>query len=67
MLKTPIPNPNIRQLPTFISIAEERLHLQQRLAAAFRLFSRFGFDEGIAGHWRLIIPRLKTYICTNQI
>ncbi|MFM7406910.1 MAG: class II aldolase/adducin family protein [Cuspidothrix sp.] len=50
MTQTPIPNPNIRQLPTFKSIAEERLHRQQRLAAAFRLFSRFGFDEGIAGH-----------------
>ena len=29
---------------------EERLHLKQRLAAAFRLFGRFGFDEGVAGH-----------------
>jgi ribulose-5-phosphate 4-epimerase/fuculose-1-phosphate aldolase len=50
MIETPIPNPNIRQIPTFNSIPEERLHRQQRLAAAFRLFSRFGFDEGIAGH-----------------
>ena len=29
---------------------EERLHLKQRLAAAFRIFGRFGFDEGVAGH-----------------
>ena len=29
---------------------EERLHRKQRLAAAFRLFSKFGFDEGVAGH-----------------
>ena len=36
--------------PTFTSVAEERLHRKQRLAAAFRLFSRFGFDEGVAGH-----------------
>ena len=28
----------------------ERLYRKQRLAAAFRLFSRFGFDEGVAGH-----------------
>lgn len=27
-----------------------RLHLKQRLAASFRLFGRFGFDEGVAGH-----------------
>jgi ribulose-5-phosphate 4-epimerase/fuculose-1-phosphate aldolase len=50
MIETPIPNPNIGQLPIFNSIPEERLHRQQRLAAAFRLFSRLGFDEGIAGH-----------------
>src|ERR1700731_1087996 len=36
--------------PTFDSIEDERLHRKQRLAAAFRLFSRFGFDEGVAGH-----------------
>ncbi|HMH07681.1 MAG TPA: class II aldolase/adducin family protein [Terriglobales bacterium] len=36
--------------PTFATSAEERLHRKQRLAAAFRLFSRFGFDEGVAGH-----------------
>ena len=28
----------------------ERLARKQRLAAAFRLFARFGFDEGVAGH-----------------
>jgi ribulose-5-phosphate 4-epimerase/fuculose-1-phosphate aldolase len=32
------------------SVAEERLHRKQRLAAALRLFSRFGFDEGAGGH-----------------
>jgi ribulose-5-phosphate 4-epimerase/fuculose-1-phosphate aldolase len=36
--------------PAFESPAEERLHRKQRLAAAFRLFSRFGFEEGVAGH-----------------
>lgn len=36
--------------PTFNSPAEERLHRKQRLAATFRLFSKFGFDEGVAGH-----------------
>jgi ribulose-5-phosphate 4-epimerase/fuculose-1-phosphate aldolase len=35
---------------TFATAAEERLHRKQMLAAAFRLFSRFGFDEGVAGH-----------------
>jgi ribulose-5-phosphate 4-epimerase/fuculose-1-phosphate aldolase len=32
------------------SIAARRLHLKQRLAASFRLFARFGYDEGVAGH-----------------
>ena len=32
------------------TIAGKRLHLKQRLAAAFRLFARYGFDEGVAGH-----------------
>jgi ribulose-5-phosphate 4-epimerase/fuculose-1-phosphate aldolase len=36
--------------PEFTSVEDERLHRKQRLAAAFRLFSRFGFDEGVAGH-----------------
>jgi len=36
--------------PSFTSVEEERLHRKQRLAAAFRMFSRAGFDEGVAGH-----------------
>lgn len=41
----PVPRP-----PQFATAAEERTHRKQRLAAAFRLFSKFGFDEGVAGH-----------------
>ena len=37
-------------IPTFATAEETRLHRKQRLAAAFRLFSKFGFDEGVAGH-----------------
>jgi len=36
--------------PVFATVEEERLHRKQRLAAGFRLFSKFGFDEGVAGH-----------------
>ena len=42
--------PNLAFLPTFDSVEAERLHRKQRLAASFRLFGKFGFDEGIAGH-----------------
>jgi ribulose-5-phosphate 4-epimerase/fuculose-1-phosphate aldolase len=46
----PDSTPVVLTPPEFASPAEERLHRKQRLAAAFRLFSRFGFDEGVAGH-----------------
>ncbi len=36
--------------PTFATVEDERLHRKQRLAAAFRMFSKCGFDEGVAGH-----------------
>ncbi len=30
---------------------DERVFRKQRLAAALRIFGRFGFDEGVAGHF----------------
>src|SRR5580698_9149693 len=36
--------------PKFDNVEDERAHRKQRLAAAFRLFGHFGFDEGVAGH-----------------
>jgi len=36
--------------PTFESVADERQHRKERLAAALRLFAKFGFEEGVAGH-----------------
>ena len=41
----PLPSP-----PAFESVDEERRHRKERLAAAFRLFGKFGFEEGVAGH-----------------
>ena len=43
-------NPPLPSPPKFDNVADERLHRKQRLAATFRLFSKFGFDEGVAGH-----------------
>jgi len=37
-------------LPKFATAEDERQHRKERLAAALRLFGRFGFDEGVAGH-----------------
>jgi len=50
MTATPANVLNIPRPPTFDTPAEERLHRKRMLAAAFRLFSRFGYDEGVAGH-----------------
>jgi ribulose-5-phosphate 4-epimerase/fuculose-1-phosphate aldolase len=41
---------DLPQPPVFATAGEERLHRKQRLAASFRLFSKFGFDEGVVGH-----------------
>ncbi|WP_431877001.1 class II aldolase/adducin family protein [Amycolatopsis sacchari] len=36
--------------PTFDTVDGERRHRKQRLAAALRLFGKYGFGEGISGH-----------------
>lgn len=36
--------------PEFASFDDERRHRRQRLAAAVRIFGRYGFGEGISGH-----------------
>jgi ribulose-5-phosphate 4-epimerase/fuculose-1-phosphate aldolase len=36
--------------PTFDSVEDERRYRKEQLAAGFRLFGRFGFSEGVAGH-----------------
>ena len=51
--------------PKTASIEEERLLRKQRLAAGFRLFSRFGFDEGVAGHITARDPELSDHFWVN--
>ncbi|MFD9030320.1 class II aldolase/adducin family protein [Streptomyces sp. NPDC059567] len=36
--------------PTFDTVEEERRYRKEQLAAGFRLFGKFGFSEGVAGH-----------------
>ncbi|MEL7156260.1 MAG: class II aldolase/adducin family protein [Actinomycetota bacterium] len=36
--------------PVFDTVDAERQHRKERLAGVFRVFARFGFEEGIAGH-----------------
>lgn len=48
-------------------IASERRHRQTRLAAAFRLFARFGFDLGLAGHITARDPELTDHFWVNPL
>jgi ribulose-5-phosphate 4-epimerase/fuculose-1-phosphate aldolase len=45
--------------------AAERLHRQRQLVAAFHLFSKFGFDEGVAGHITARDPERTDHFWVN--
>jgi ribulose-5-phosphate 4-epimerase/fuculose-1-phosphate aldolase len=47
------------------SIVAERRHRQERLAGAFRLFARYGFDQGLAGHITARDPELLDHFWVN--
>jgi ribulose-5-phosphate 4-epimerase/fuculose-1-phosphate aldolase len=49
----------------FDSPEEDRLYRKQRLAAGFRLFSKFGFDEGVAGHITARDPERTDHFWVN--
>jgi ribulose-5-phosphate 4-epimerase/fuculose-1-phosphate aldolase len=51
--------------PKFATVEEERQHRKERLAAGFRLFSKFGFDEGVAGHITARDPELPDHFWVN--
>lgn len=53
------------QPPVFERVEEERLHRKQRLAAAFRLFARYGFSEGTAGHITARDPEFTDHFWVN--
>lgn len=55
--------------PTFDDKYKERAYLKGRLAAAFRIFGKYGFDEGVAGHItvRVCLNHLQErFHCTNK-
>ena len=52
---------------TFDNPAAERLHCKQRLTAAFRLFGKFGFDEGLAGHITVRDPERPDHFWVNPL
>ncbi|MFP7483437.1 class II aldolase/adducin family protein [Priestia filamentosa] len=58
-------NTTYLKIPTFETAAEERRHRKERLVAAFRLFSKFGFDEGVAGHITVRDPEYTDHFWVN--
>ena len=56
----PLPEP-----PNFATFEEERLHRKLKLAAAFRIFARFGMAEGIAGHITVRDPEFHDRFWVN--
>jgi ribulose-5-phosphate 4-epimerase/fuculose-1-phosphate aldolase len=56
---------NLAPPPAFATVEEERRHRKARLAGAFRLFARFGFDEGVAGHITVRDPERPDWFWVN--
>ena len=57
--------PDLAFLPSFDSVEAERRHRKERLAASFRLFGKFGFDEGVAGHITVRDPEFPDRFWVN--
>ncbi|PLW68549.1 class II aldolase/adducin family protein [Pseudohalioglobus lutimaris] len=54
-------------LPSEQSNEEIRKDRKQKLAAALRLFGKFGFDEGVAGHITVRDPELTDHFWVNPM
>ncbi len=65
MTETPGRVKNLAPPPTFATAEEERRHRKSRLAGAFRLFARFGFVEGVAGHITVRDPEHADWFWVN--
>lgn len=51
--------------PSYASVEEERIDRKNRLTATFRLFGKFGFDEGVAGHVTVRDPGRPDHFWVN--
>src|SRR5260370_21880233 len=65
MATAPVKNPGFPGTPKFATLEEERRHRKERLAAAFRLFAKFGFDEGVTGHITARDPERPDHFWVN--
>ncbi|UTA47670.1 class II aldolase/adducin family protein [Simiduia sp. 21SJ11W-1] len=53
--------------PLTRSVEDEREHRKRQLTAAFRLFGKFGFDEGVAGHITVRDPEHTDHFWVNPM
>jgi ribulose-5-phosphate 4-epimerase/fuculose-1-phosphate aldolase len=51
--------------PTFDDVEQERRHRKERLTAALRIFGKFGFEEGVAGHITARDPERPDHFWVN--
>jgi ribulose-5-phosphate 4-epimerase/fuculose-1-phosphate aldolase len=57
----------LRPDPSSEDPAAERLHRKQQLAAAFRVFAKFGFNLGASGHITARDPELSDHFWINPL
>lgn len=55
----------VPEAPAAGSVEAERRHRKERLAGALRIFGRFGFSEGVAGHITARDPELTDHFWVN--
>ncbi|MCU1657963.1 MAG: class aldolase/adducin family protein [Pseudonocardiales bacterium] len=53
--------------PVFERVEDERQYRKQRLVGAFRIFSKLGFEEGLAGHITARDPELTDHFWVNPV
>ncbi|RXZ80046.1 class II aldolase/adducin family protein [Paenibacillaceae bacterium] len=61
------PKANRPAPPQFDNLEDEREHRKQRLVAAFRVFSKYGYDEGVMGHISVRDPIKTDHYWTNPL
>lgn len=55
----------VPQPPSSLTVDEERLLRKRELAASFRIFGKFGFGEGVAGHMTARDPEWSDHFWVN--
>lgn len=55
----------IAKQPQFSNLDDERQHRKEKLAAAFRVFAKLGYEEGVMGHISVRDPEKVDHYWTN--